>query len=1219
MGVVYKARDRETGEVVALKVLKPEIAIDPVAAERFINEVRLSRRITHKNVTRVYEFTRAGKTAYLSMEYVEGESLRSIVERMGAVGLRKGVQIGRQICAALHEAHSQGIVHRDLKPENVMLDRSGNVKVMDFGIARLLDTSATMTASGIIGTPAYMAPEQAEGRPVDVRTDIYAVGLILYEIFTGHTAFTGDTPMVVALKQIRETPVAPRTVEPTIPWELEAAILRCLDKDPAQRFQSAEELDAALAAVSTGATTTGSLLPPRGEARATGDGGRLETWPTVATAQATAETEKQHRTQATEETQKKHRGIGSRRPGRRRILAAAAIVLALATVFGVFGDDDAAVPIASFTLDNGLKVILSEDDSAPTVAVAVTYDVGAKDDPPGRSGLAHLFEHMLFNGSLNVGKGEHQYLVGSHGGAPNGQTLMDHTRVWETLPSNQLELALFLEADRMRSLRLDQARLDNERNTVLAERQQRVENQPYGRVQDALYQTAFDVAPYKKDYLGTDEGLRAVTLQEVHDFFRIFYAPNNAVLTVVGNFEPDEARELIQKYFEHIPAQPPAPTIDLSETEQTAERRRLVEDPFATAPRAYVAYKIPPGGDADTEAATVLMSVLSEGTASRLHQRLIKELEIADGIGGGIDPRRGPGLLSFLLQPARGRDVGATLAAFDEAVTRVRDEGVSEAEVARARTRLLLARTTGLQPTAARAMLLGEFEVQFGDAALINRRDEWLRQVTTDDVRRVAKAYLDPSRRTVVTVVRGGAPVPSFKTVTSPATQPVADERLNRAPISKELIRVSLPSPRETTLDNGLTLLVARDERAPLVVARFEINGAGPLHAPAGNPAIAAVTTAMLREGTPSRSSRDIAEQFDASGVSVTVGPSSDPAAVAIVATGLSGTFETWFPMLADVVKNASFPSDDLAIIKRRLVTGAVSRRSSSTVQATELFDEAIYGPGAGWRLSDATVAPLTAEQLRAWHRDRYAPQNTLLSIVGDVDGDDVREVVKSTLGDWRHSGFTPERLPFTPAGKAQVIIVDRPGSVQTTLMMGVPVVNRAHPDVLPLVVANRVLGGSPVARLFTRLRNERGLTFTAGSQLSTHAHGGDWRAWGDVTSARIDEGIDGFLTELRRIAVEPVGVEELDTAKRSMVASFALTLEQLTQVVSYITSRRAYGLSTDYFERYPEKVMAVSAADVQRVSAQYMDMSKLQFVAVGDARQLEPLLSPLGAMQVIR
>jgi zinc protease len=760
------------------------------------------------------------------------------------------------------------------------------------------------------------------------------------------------------------------------------------------------------------------------------------------------------------------------------VLALVAVALAAAVIFGVFRETD-PVPFETFTLDNGLTVILSEDHSAPTVAVAVTYDVGAKDDPPGRSGLAHLFEHMLFNGSLNMGKGEHQYLVASQGGVPNGQTMMDHTRVWETLPSNQLELALFLEADRMRSLRLDQARLDNERNTVLAERQQRVENMPYGRVLDALYETVYDIAPYKKDLGGSSEGIAAITLQEVNDFFRIFYAPNNAVLTIVGDFDPGEARRKIENYFQHIPAQPPAPDIDLTNAEQTGERRHQIEDPFATAPRTYLGYKIAPGSSKATEATAVLVSLLSEGTASRLHQRLIKELEIADGVGGSIDPRKGPGLVAFVIQPAAGRDQASALATYDEVIAHVRDEGVTAEEVSRARTRLLLARTTARQQTSGRAILLGEFETRFGGADLINRRDEWLRSVSADDVRRVAQQYLDPSRRSVISVVRGGAQAPAFRNVATPATQPVPTERLNRAPVSKDLIRVAFPETREHTLGNGLTLLVASDERVPLVVARFVVSGAGSLHAPAGNPAIPAVAAAMLREGTPSRSSRDIAEQFDTLGVSVVIGSSGDPGSISVIATGLSDTFDAWFPVVADVVRHASFPSDDLTIIKRRLVMDAQARRSSSTAQATEMFDEALHGPAAGWSLSEATVAPLTSDQLRSWHRERYAPQNVLLTVVGAVERNDVTDLIETTLGDWPRGTFSPTTLPFSPSETAQVIIVDRPGSVQTTLMMGVAAVARGHADHMPLVVANRVLGGSPVARLFTKLRTERGLTFT--------------------------------------------------------------------------------------------------------------------------------------------
>jgi len=246
MGIVYKARDRETGEVVALKVLKREIAAETTLVERFKNELRLARKITHKNVCRIHEFNRASDgTAYISMEYVEGDSLRRLLRRIENFGVRGGTRIAEQICAGMSEAHAQGVVHRDLKPENVMLDAAGNVKIMDFGIARSLEAGLTST-TGILGTPAYMAPEQASGKPLDNRADIYALGLILYEIFTGKRAFTGDTPVEVAMKQVHETPPAPRELEPALPPHIERAILKCLEKNPAKRFQSVDELEVAL-------------------------------------------------------------------------------------------------------------------------------------------------------------------------------------------------------------------------------------------------------------------------------------------------------------------------------------------------------------------------------------------------------------------------------------------------------------------------------------------------------------------------------------------------------------------------------------------------------------------------------------------------------------------------------------------------------------------------------------------------------------------------------------------------------------------------------------------------------------------------------------------------------------------------------------------------------------------------------------------------------------
>ncbi|HXA56370.1 MAG TPA: protein kinase [Candidatus Acidoferrum sp.] len=263
MGNVYKALDRETGETVALKLLKPEIASDQQMMDRFKNELLFARKITHKNVCRVHEFNRIGGISYTSMEFVEGESLRSVLNRFGGLPLRKGIDITQQICSGLKEAHAQGIVHRDLKPENVMIDARGNVKIMDFGIARSMESLTRMTGA-MVGTPAYMAPEQVSGKAVDYRTDIYSLGLILYEIFTGQQAFTADNAVAVAMKQLQEAPTPPHEVEPSIPVGIERAILRCLEKAPEKRFQSVAELEKFFASPSAtgapfaaGSTTAG--------------------------------------------------------------------------------------------------------------------------------------------------------------------------------------------------------------------------------------------------------------------------------------------------------------------------------------------------------------------------------------------------------------------------------------------------------------------------------------------------------------------------------------------------------------------------------------------------------------------------------------------------------------------------------------------------------------------------------------------------------------------------------------------------------------------------------------------------------------------------------------------------------------------------------------------------------------------------------------------------
>jgi zinc protease len=1185
MGVVYKARDRETGELVAIKVLRPEVAADRLAADRFINEVRLSRRITHKNVCRVYEFTRAGSVAYLSMEYVEGESLRSVLSRVGAVKTRKGVQIARQICAALGEAHAQGIIHRDLKPENVMLDRSGNVKVMDFGIARLLDSAATSTG-GVMGTPAYMAPEQAESRPLDPRTDIYALGLILYELLTGQTAFTGDTPVAVALKQVRETPPAPRTIEPSLPPEVDEIVMRCLEKDPARRYQSVAELDGALARVSEGSPAPAATEPTP-----------VSQWSGV----VKAETKLQPGT---------HRSTSRRKT----ILAAAGLaavaVLAAVAYLTLWRTDD-EIPFTAFRLGNGLRVLISEDRSAPTVSVVVTYTVGSRDERQGRRGFAHLFEHVMFSGSLNVGKGEHVALVAGYGGVANGQALYDLTQYGQTLPAHQLDLALFLEADRMRSLKLDQARLDVERATVLVEIAQRKDNQAYGRVDDTLFGRAYDAVGYKRDVLGSAEDIRSATLEDVADFFKIYYAPNNAVLTIIGDVDAGDVKARVLKLFEHIPAQPPPPAPDLSEPVQTEERRLTLEDPFAPAARLYIAYKGPPGTSADWDALHALVNVVANSNSSRLNQKLVRESGAATQAYANWDRRAGPGHITFVVVPSADRDRNAVLTQFDAVLAEAAEKGISDADLTRAKRRIDLGRANSLQSTRERAATLGDAESRFGDAAAINRRAARLAAITVADVQRVAREYLKRERRTILEVVPAAAKGAPVQPLTSSGAS-VASERLNRAPVSKEVLRVSLPQSKDFTLDNGLAVQIVETERVPLVTARFDIRGAGPLNDPPEHPGLAFMTGIMLRNGAADRSSRDISEQLDLFGVSISAGTSGDPASIFFMVTGLSETFSQWFPLAVDLLTKPSFPGDELTVAKRSFASQMAARRASPNAAASDLMVSVMVGSEAPIVPAPETLLRLSADRLVSWHRERYVPQNAVLSIVGDVDRDEAERIVRALLSGWARTSFADPTPPFRVPATRVVHVLDRPGSVQTAVMLGGMAPTRADGD-YPAVLLGSIVLGTPSGRLMRELREARGWSYNPQAGLLTTKHGGVWLTYGDVSSSRTGEALTVFVDELRKIATEPVSAAELDDAKRSVIGGFALNLESLGAVAANMSMRRVEGLSADYWQRFPDIVQAVTAEDVRRVAAKYIDLSKAQITAVGERDQLVPQLKPFG------
>jgi zinc protease len=416
------------------------------------------------------------------------------------------------------------------------------------------------------------------------------------------------------------------------------------------------------------------------------------------------------------------------------------------------GAAEVDVKFTQLTLSNGLRVILSEDRGAPVISINVTYDVGSRNERPGRTGFAHLFEHMMFKGSANVGSGEHFYQVFTNGGNMNGTTSADRTNYFETLPANQLELALFLEADRMRSLAITQENLDNQRNAVQEERRQNMDNRPYGRASEAFQELLYDNFAYKHSTIGSMEDLNAATVDDVAQFFKTYYAPNNAVLSLVGDFDSREARRLLDKYFGSIPRQPAPPSVDMAEPVQQQERRATLSDPLARLTQVRIAYKFGAGNDPDTNALNVLTDVLSSGASSRLYRSLVQRKQLVANISAGVDERRGPGALYISAFVLPGKESAEVEAAIYEELEKLEKEPPQDWEMQKIRNANRAGYFGSIRSAQTRASMLSTYKVFYDDPNLINTRLARLNAITKEDVQRVAKTYLAPTRRTVMIV-----------------------------------------------------------------------------------------------------------------------------------------------------------------------------------------------------------------------------------------------------------------------------------------------------------------------------------------------------------------------------------------------------------------------------------------------------------------------------------
>jgi len=882
-------------------------------------------------------------------------------------------------------------------------------------------------------------------------------------------------------------------------------------------------------------------------------------------------------------------------------------------------------------LKNGLDVILYEDHRLPLVAVNLWYHVGPANERPGLTGFAHLFEHMMFQGSQHVGPKAHfRHLEGAGASDINGTTELDRTNYFETLPSNQLELALWLESDRMGYLlgTLDREKLANQRDVVRNERRQGVENEPYGLVEEQLYHQLFPKShPYYADVIGSHEDIEAARLNDVRQFFWQYYTPNNASLAITGDIDPTKTKALVEKYFGTIPAGPPVPKITAVTPPITSERRSVVTDQVEL-PRVYMGWITPPiykPGDAESD---LLAQLLGGGKSSRLYKTLVYDKQIAQDVHVENQSLLLGSIFEIQATAKPGVKPEDLEKAINDELAKLRTEGPSQAELDRARnvieTRVIqaLERLGGFGGIADR---LNRYNHYLNEPGYLPKDIARYNNTTVSDLERVANAELQPNSRVVVYGVPGKKVIddpPRAKeeqekeakeTSTVATTMPDEPWRKN-APQPGALPQMSLPVPAALKLSNGLSVLLIEQHKLPVISAHLVVltgSDANPLK----KPGLASFTAAMLTEGTNHRSALQIAD--DAAQIGASIGSLSTTDFSSASIRVLKQNIEPALDLLSDIGLNPKFDPAEIERIRKQRQTDILQIKDQPVRLAFGALLKAVYGPDHPYGYREIGTAEsngaITRDDMLNFWKQGYVPGNSALVLAGDITADEAHRLAERYFGSWKGGGASKlVPPPVETKTNKTVYIVDKPAAPQTYVIAGGLGVPRSSPDYVPIEVMNKALGGLVSSRINMNLREEHGYTYGAFSVFFYRRGPGIFGAGGAIRTDATAPAVGEILKELERIHTAPLTAAELKLAKDAFSLSLAGIFETSERTAGTTGTLFTYDLPLDYYRQLPGKINAVNSADVQRVATQYIHADSSIVIAVGDRAKIEAELKKL-------
>jgi zinc protease len=921
---------------------------------------------------------------------------------------------------------------------------------------------------------------------------------------------------------------------------------------------------------------------------------------------------------------------------RNRLLAA--VVAALITAFVPVAAQNRATQTASdipkiqfdkYTLPNGLEVILSQDHRLPIVTANLWYHVGPANEAAGRTGFAHLFEHLMFQGSKHTPHDSHFQMLEAAGATGiNGTTDYDRTNYFETVPSNRLELALWIESDRMGYLldAIDEKEFVNQQDVVRNERRQSVENRPYGNAEEELVHMLYPQNhPYYANVIGSHADIQAAKLEDAREFFKRYYAPNNASLAIVGDFDPAATKKLVEKYFGPLKRGVAVPAINVQTPKITMERRKVVPD-RVELPRVYMAWVTPSvfkPGDAE---AIIAGDILGGGRASRLYQKLVYEKQIAQNVQAyqqslllgsqfQIDATARPGHSAEELEKA-----------INDELELLRTKPVEQREIDQARNTIETQTIGRLENLNGVANMLNEYNHYLKTPDYLQKDIERIRAVTPASLMAFARDQLQPNARAVVYAVKGTpelgpqVPTPPAPTAAGPGTESVnVDEAWrNEIPKPGPAKALQVPVPETAQLANGLTLIVSTRRGLPIVAANLVVKSGSDTNPPDA-PGLANFTVSLLDQGTASRTAVQIANQVAQLGATVNANSSMDASVVA--ARSLKKNFAATLDLGADIALHPSFPAEEIERQRSSRLAQLVQQRENANALAVRISNLALYGDRHPYGYTEigteASVRALTRDALLNFWKQNFVPNNAALVVAGDITMAELRPLAEKVFGGWQRGMPAMPSLATPASTQARILIVDRPGAPQTQLRVAAIGAPRSVAEFQPIQVMNTALGGLFSSRINMNLREEHGYTYGAGSGFDFRRGAGPFAiATGvrtDVTAPAVTE----ILKEIRGMTGSPMKTEELARAKDARTQSLPAGFQTSQAAAGSFAQLFIYDLGLDYFTHVAERVNAVTADQSLDAAKKYLVPERMVIVAVGDRAKIEPELRKLNIAPV--